>query len=311
MSDNLEIEGSTEEESTSPADVFYSDDSEPDEPTELAEEGDAEEDLEEEESEADEGESLEDSEEEEEAEVIDKPNDFVKYDFDEDSGLYEFKSMGKKVKVNTDELINNYQAGLKLNVELEKLAKNKKGEFDGAKAEELKTLQSEAQRVQGMAAQLESLIKETDEQIDWEELRDTDPSEYLKQKELKKSREDALKQASSDRDADLQARRAKARESEAAKLTESIPEWADEKLMMEEAKGMHEHALAKGFSQEEMNLISDHRFWLMIKDSYELDKINTKEVKEVRKLPKSVKTKRAASTKRKEEPKSDADIFYS
>ena len=306
--DNLS-EGSTEEVSVSDADAFYSE-AEPVKPTVLAEEGETEAELEEEVSEVEEDQPQADTEDEEEVQVFDKPNDFAKYEYDDESGLYEFKSMGKKVKVNTETLINSFQADQKLNVELENLAKAKKGEFEGAKATELETLRNEASKFQELSTKLESLITDTDEKIDWDELRDIDPSEYLKQKELQQSRKDALASSNQERQAKAQERQQDVITAEAQKLREAIPEWADKKIAVEEFKGLQDYTLSKGFVQEEVNLLSDHRFWLMMKDSYELHKIKSKTIEEVKTLPTSVKSKRTPTTK-KQESRSDADIFYS
>ena len=307
MSDNLET--GSEEVSVSEADVFYSD-AEPLEPTALAEE-EAETEPEGDTGEAEavaESESHEDPEDNEEAEVFDKPNDFVKYEYDDESGLYEFKSMGKKVKVNTESLINNFQGGQKLNVELENLAKAKKGEFDGAKASELETLRQEATKYQELSQKLEGLITETDEKIDWDHLREYDTSEYLKQKELQQNRKDALAQSGQEQAQKTQERQTQVFNAEVAKLKQAVPEWEDTKLMAEESAEIRDHSFTKGFTQEEINHLYDHRFWLLMKDSKELAQIKAKKITEVKKLPTPVKSKRAPTTNKVE--KSAADVFY-
>lgn len=305
MVDNLES-GSTEE-SVSAADAFYND-AEPVEPPALAsEEGETEAEVEEEASEAEDGQLQADSDSDEEVQVFDKTSDFAKYDYDDESGLYEFKSMGKKVKVNTETLINSFQADQKLNVELEKLAKAKKGEFDGAKASELQSLQAESVKFQELSQKLESLITDTDEKIDWDELRELDPSEYLKQKEIQQSRKEALSDSNRERTEKAQERSTEVRNAEADALKAAVPEWEDEKVMSGEAAEMREHIFAKGFTQEEVNHLYDHRFWLLVKDSNELAKIKSHKVEEVKKPPTSVKSKRSPPAKK---VKSAADTFY-
>jgi hypothetical protein len=310
MSDNLETE-SVEEVTVSDADVFYND-AEPVQPTALAEEEvETETEAEEEVSEVEDDQPQAESEDDEEVEVFDQPNDFAKYEYDEESGLYEFKSMGKKVKVNTETLINNFQGKQKLNVELENLAKAKKGEFDGAKAVELETLRSEATKLQELSQKLESLITDTDEKIDWEDLRQYDMPEYTKQRELQQERKDALEKSNQERGAKIQERRTQVVSEEGAKLAELIPEWKDPKVFESESKAVHAFALTR-FSQEEINHLHDHRFWLMMKESSELATLKAKQksIKEVKKLPTVVNSKRGTTTKKKVE-RSDADIFYS
>lgn len=305
--DNLET-GSTEEV-ISDADAFYSE-AEPVKPTVLAEEEEeTETESEEEVSEVETDQSQADEDDDEEVQVFDKPNDFAKYDYDEESGLYEFKSMGKKVRVNTETLINSFQADQKLNVELENLAKAKKGEFDGVKASELESLRNESIKLQELSGKLESLITETDEKIDWDELREVDPSEYLKQKELQQSRKDALASSNQEMQAKAQERQRNVQLSEAQKLKGLIPEWSDHEVMLKDHGEMRDHLSEMGFSQSEVDVLNDHRFWMMVKNSKELSQIKSKQVKEVKKLPTSTKSKRSPTTK-KAEVKSDADIFY-
>ena len=305
--DNLEL-GSTEE-SVSDADVFYND-AEPVQPTALAEEeAETEAVSDDESSEVGDDQPQDESDDDEEVEVFDKPNEFVKYELDEESGLYEFKSMGKKVKVNVETLINNFQGNQKLNVELENLAKAKKGEFDSAKASQLEALKSESSKLNELSQKLESLIKDTDETTDWEDLRQYDMPEYTRQRELQQERKEALAKSNQERSVKIQERQKQVTVEETAKLRELIPEWKDEKVMMQDAQEMHAHALTK-FDQSELDVLHDHRFWLLLKDSKELASIKSKQIKEVKTLPTSTKSKRAITTKKPDE-RSAADIFYS
>ena len=305
--DNLEL-GSTEE-SVSEADVFYND-AEPVQPTALAEEeAETEAISDDESSEVGDDQPQDESDDDEEVEVFDKPNEFVKYELDEESGLYEFKSMGKKVKVNVETLINNFQGNQKLNVELENLAKAKKGEFDSAKASQLEALKSESSKLNELSQKLESLIKDTDETTDWEDLRQYDMPEYTRQRELQQERKEALAKSNQERSVKIQERQKQVTVEETAKLRELIPEWKDEKVMMQDAQEMHAHALTK-FDQSELDVLHDHRFWLLLKDSKELASIKSKQIKEVKTLPTSTKSKRAITTKKPDE-RSAADIFYS
>ena len=305
--DNLEL-GSTEE-SVSEADVFYND-AEPVQPTALAEEeAETEAISDDESSEVGDDQPQDESDDDEEVEVFDKPNEFVKYELDEESGLYEFKSMGKKVRVNVDTLINNFQGNQKLNVELENLAKAKKGEFDSAKASQLEALKSESSKLNELSQKLESLIKDTDETTDWEDLRQYDMPEYTRQRELQQERKEALAKSNQERSVKIQERQKQVTVEETAKLRELIPEWKDEKVMIQDAQEMHAHALTK-FDQSELDVLHDHRFWLLLKDSKELASIKSKQIKEVKTLPTSTKSKRAITTKKPDE-RSAADIFYS
>ena len=133
--------------------------------------------------------------------------------------------------------------------------------------------------------------------------------EYTKQRELQQERKEALVKAKQEQSAKIQESRQNAISEESVKLRESIPEWKDEKVMLDQAKSIHEYALTR-FNQAELDHLNDHRFWLMMKDASELAKIKTKQIKEVRKIPTTVNSKRSPTTKKQVE-KSAADIFYS
>ena len=73
--------------------------------------------------------------------------------------------------------------------------------------------------------QLAELLEASQSAVDWDELRDTDPSEYLRQKELIEQRQKALNQANEG----VQKASQLTRKKEASLLFEKVPTWNDPK----------------------------------------------------------------------------------
>ena len=315
MSDNLET-GSDEVQEVDAVSVMYAD-SEHQEPTDEASEHVEEAELEEAETEeeADAEEASDQSEEveeedSEEVEIHDKPNDFAKYEYDDESKLFAFKSMGKKVKVNTETLINNFQLAQKSAKDLEAIADERKGIFNDAKTKELAALKVEADKFQELTAKLEEVIGEQDN-IDWKDLEENDPTEFLIQDNLRKRRQDAKDKAGLELATQQEERRQGIVNTEAQRLLEvKGDEWKKPEDKEAAINAMWSCAETHGITQDEMSQITDHRFMLILDKAAKFDALQKKSVtnKEVKKSPpKSVKSSKAPKA---EEQKAVEDIFY-
>lgn len=227
----------------------------------------------------------------EEVLVFDEPNDFVKYEHDEESGLYEFKADGKKVKANIEKLISNYGQVQNYTKDKMKLADERKGVFDEHKAKELETVRAEATKYQELSSKLESLMQDQEKEINWEELREYDTPEFLKQKELKSNREKALADAKAEFQERQQESRKQVVESEVSKLREAMPEWADEKVLAHDMTMINDAFDKMGFSKQEVTNIVDHRAYKVMLMAAKYMKASEKAAaaKEVKKVPRTVK----------------------
>lgn len=302
MLDNQETEPSEEVDAVA---VMY--DSEPLEPTEIVEEAEeTETEVEEAEEEAD-STTLEADDTEEEAEVFDKPNDFAKFEYDEESELYSFRSDGKKVQVSLPNLIGNFQFNQNLARKSEQLASERKGVFDEAKSKEIASLQEQAKKFDELSKELESVLAEKEEAVDWDELRDIDPSEYLRQKEIhekrlkvKKDSEDVLK-------AEKETRRESTLNSEAFKLKERM-NWVDDEAANQDIELARKYVEDLGVSQEEVSELLDHRFWAGMIDAAKYQDLlkKSEKQKEVKKPPKSIKSRKVGAS----EERTPEQIFY-
>ncbi len=163
--------------------------------------------------------------------------------------------------------------------------------------------------------ELESLISDADGSVDWEDLKQCDPDEFIKQTELKDKREAALSKAKA---AKVKADEGKSLEfdqSEMKKLSSSHPEWFDDSgkktdVYQSQIEQANDYFVKNEWTAEDQKSIRSAKLWNAVFDAAGKDaaKAKTKaKVKEIKKLPLTTKRKsKPASNK----PKSDEALFY-
>lgn len=296
---------SNENAELSAADIFYADSEPSVAPTEEAEEGEITESQDEPEEAADEGRADEGEDGEEEIEVYDEKKEFVKYSQTEE-GLYEFKSNGKTVQVDIENLIDNFTGSQKQAAEIQKLAEAKKGVFEKAQQDQIEAYKSEVAKVQEKALQLEALLKDD---ID-ESLKDVDPDEYIKQIELRDKRKEALNGIIEEAQKNQQAQQLEARKVENEKLLNAMGWETDEALKEDFGRWQRYLKDVRGFSDEKIQAIGESDAWLIINDAARYHESLNAEVKEVKNKPRVVKVTRKAPPKKEVKPKTTAEVFY-
>ena len=309
MLDNPEVEpNDTQADEVNPADIFYGEPEPSVAPTEEPEKAEIEEETETPDEAAEDGQADEGEEESDEIEVYDEKNDFVKYSQTED-GLYEFKSNKKTVQVNIETLISNFQGLQKQNEEIQKIAEAKKGVFEQAKQEELNALKAETEKLQEQYLKLDTLIKEEND-AELEELKNLDPDEYIKRKELKEKREEALNGIREKAQKQQQEQMVEFRKVENQKLVDAMG-WSDDDQVKSDISRWQSYLKdVRGYSDEKIALIAEADAWLIIDDAAKFHESKTADITEVKHKPRVVKTKRKSEPKKKEAPKSTAEIFY-
>jgi hypothetical protein len=230
------------------------------------------------------------------------------YSFDEENNLYKFKADGEEVSVGIDDLVSKFSLGknaARKNHEYKQLNEQR----DVEHKQRLEEVTTAKQKVEDLAKELETLVSEQQESINWDELRDTDTSEYLRQKELLDKRQSALKKANSERSELEQKNRTDRVTLEAQRLLESVGEWSDPKVRDEEIKEINSYLTEKGLSPEDISQMVDHRYWLVSRDAakYKALLAKSESVKEeLKDTPASIKSQKAD----KNPPKSIEDVFY-
>lgn len=178
-----------------------------------------------------------------------------------------------------------------------------------AAADERKAATAEAQRaivertqyasnLQRMQAQLEGALQEQSKAVNWEQLLQTDPVEYLKQQHLAQSRQAALQQNYAEQqrvNAQIQAERETAHgrhlQQQQEALLAKLPEWKDEAKAKADKTAIREYLSSQGFEADEVSQVADARSVLLARKAMLYDQMVSKAqaaAKKVSTLPNKV-----------------------
>lgn len=285
MLDNLTGSGLSESEVVAKMQAARSGEDQPSEPIESTDETD--------------GEGEPEPIAEQEQEVADDAGEYESEEVEEDSDpseLYTVKVDGEEREVSLDDLLNNYSKGEDYTKKTMKIADERKA-FEAESAQFVQQVEAEKQRFAQMTQQLQQVIGEQEkDQEYWAELRDTDPSEYLRQRDAlddkKKALEEAQKQQAEEYQKAMQQRRA----NEVKSLLDSVgSDWDSDKDRDADLVKMAAYTESMGMSKQEADQVLDHRFWLMVRDAMryrELKNVGDVAKKQIKQAPKTVKSKR-------------------
>ena len=184
-----------------------------------------------------------------------------------DDALYTVKIDGKDVQLTQAQIADAYKNGLK-----EKDYRQKTMALsDERKQAQAAAQQAEAQRnhyamqVQQGAQQLATLVQLQD-QTNWDQLLESDPVEFLKQRNLYNKRQTALNQHHQEL-ANLQAQQAAMSQRQRAdfvtnqrdNMLAKIPAWKDQAKAKAEMSQVAEYLKTEGYDEREINEVIDHR----------------------------------------------------
>ncbi|MFW0776241.1 MAG: hypothetical protein ACN2B6_00785 [Rickettsiales bacterium] len=242
--------------------------------------------------------------EEETVEAGDFDQEEVETSEEEAVETYRIKASGEELDVTFDQLVENFEKGQDYYKKTSKLADERKA-WEAEKAQLAQSVEAEKQNYVSMVQQLNELVKTQEQDINWDELRETDPSEYLRQKELIESRKQAVSDAQAKMQAEVSQKRQEMLNSESQKLLTVMGEqWKDPEVRQKDIESMYEYAYANGVTKEEASNILDHRFWAILHKAMKYEKLQeTSEVvkKQVKSAPKTVKSKKPVQRVRQEE----------
>ena len=200
------------------------------------------------------------------------------YDDESDpDDYYTVKVGGEELQVTLDEALKGYQRDADYRKKTMTLS------------EERKALEAEKAKLSELVTGVDSFIKRETEDVDWEALRDEDPTEFIRRKEeldkAKSLRDRAIKKQQEDYQ--------KLVNENSSKLLQEMggDEWTQEQRNTD-MQLVSEYLKENGFKDEEMSQIIDYRMWKVLINAAKADKYKKTErkVKEsVRKAPKSVK----------------------
>ena len=280
----------------------------PPEDNEESEETQASEEVSEDEPEPSDVESEEESEEEaEEEDSEESPEEDEPEEESETETVYTVRVDGKDVEVTEDELLKGYSRQADYTKKTQELAEYRK-EMDNALAyyqnEIQQTQQARAQYVDAVESAIQNNYAHLQQfqNVDWERLKLEDREEYLtKRDDYRQAQEqiDSLKQehqaAAEKQQAEMQEQHKRVWAEEHQKMAQIIPDWNDNEKRMAISKAVGEYALARGYTQEELNQLVDHRSIIMLMKAKAYEDIQQKHTavrsKKVRNKPKVVRSK--------------------
>ena len=280
----------------------------PPEDNEESEETQASEEVSEDEPEPSEEESEEKSEEEaEEEDSEESPEEEEPEEESETETVYTVRVDGKDVEVTEDELLKGYSRQADYTKKTQELAEHRK-EMDNAFAyyqnEVQQTQQARAQYVDAVESAIQNNYAHLQQfaNVDWERLKLEDREEYLtKRDDYRQAQEqiDGLKQehqvAAEKQQAEMQEQHKRVWAEEHEKMSQVIPDWKDDEKRMAISKAVGEYALSRGYTQEELNQLVDHRSIIMLMKAKAYEDIQQKQTavrsKKVKNKPKVIRSK--------------------
>jgi hypothetical protein len=250
-------------------------------------------------------ETAEESEEESEEEELDEDES------EEEPEFYSVKVDGEELEVSLDELVKGYSrqsdytrktqelAGQR--DEMTKLQQQWNNEISQAQAERQQYIDALGQFVQNSMGGLEQF-----QNVDWENLRQTDPIAFVTKKEELREAQDRVRQAQEEQarvNKQQQEETAKLRQlaiqEEHAKLVAAVPEWNNTEKRGKMASELSSYAIEQGFTKEELQQLIDHRSLLVLMKAQKYDALQKSDVKakKIKNKPKVVRSGKGSTKK--------------
>ena len=186
---------------------------------------------------------------------------------------------GKEIEVPKDELIRGYQREADYTRKTQKLAEERK-----LVESEFLQVREERQTYAQILGQLQQKLQEFEPpEPDWNRLEVEDPTEYARQwtSHQRRQQQKYAIQAEELRIAQLQNADAQKHihatlAAETARLKEKIPEWNSPEKAKAEGKALLEYGQVLGFSEQELNTITDSRALLALHKAWKYDQMMSK-----------------------------------
>ena len=206
---------------------------------------------------------------------------------------------GKEIEVPKDELIRGYQREADYTRKTQKLAEERKfveSEFQQVRAER----ETYAQ----VLGQLQQKLQEFEPpEPDWNRLEVEDPTEYARQWTSHQRRQQQKFAVQAEqmrlnqlREVEMQKQINNVLAQETAILKEKIPEWTSPEKAKAEGKALLEYGQQLGFSEQELNTITDSRALLALHKAWKYDQMMSKRPEFQAKIKKAPKMATPGST---------------
>jgi hypothetical protein len=215
----------------------------------------------------------------------------------EEQPRYKVKASGEEIEVTLDDLIKGYQREADYTKKTQTLAEQRKQvESERQVIEQAKT---ERDQYQARLALIENALKSREPQENLEALKETDPIGYAVKVAEQTQRERQLQAIQLERARIAQQQQAEQTQNlnshlatEAQKLAEAIPEYADEQKSVQVKKDIRDYAKKIGWSDEELASVYDSRAVLTLYRAMQYEKLMGNKAtvtKKVNEAPKMLK----------------------
>ena len=210
--------------------------------------------------------------------------------------MVKLKVNGEEQAVDLKEAIAGTQYS-KANEEKARTIAEERKTFESERAQVAEAFKQQLQQVQGLGEMLQKKLQADFQSIDWDRLRVTDPAEWSAKQYEFQQRNQELQQAGQRLGEQMRAQQEQVAQQEAqeraeilkverAAMIESIPEWSSEDKMKGDLQEIVEYAKGAGFSDEELQDVVFNRHVQVLRKAMMFDKGQTVAEKKVKKAPK-------------------------
>ena len=261
----------------------------------------------------------EESEEEEEPEGEEESEET---EGEEEEELYAVTVNGEEVAVSLDELLSGYSRQSDYTRKTQEVANNRK-EMETLQYQynsEIAQIQQERQQymealtniIAGQGSEIEKFSN-----INWDELREQDPIEYVTTREQYREAQERIQslqyqhsQAAQSQQAQMKNARHEMLKVERSKLVDALPEWDNPGTQKELANTLQSYAKTQGFTQEELTELIDHRSILVLLKAQKYDQLQKSDVKskKLKNKPKVIRAGSGTSSKKSDKSKRTAQM---
>jgi len=259
-------------------------------------------------------ESSEEVSEEEEESVEEEEESEEELDEDEveeEPEVYAVKVDGEELEVSLDELVQGYSRQSDYTRKTQELAsqRDEMAQLQQQWASEISQAQTERQQyieALGHFVQNSAGVLEQFQNVNWENLRETDPIAFVTKKEEYRDAQDRVRQAQEEQhragqqqQQEVAKMRQLAIQEEHTKLVNAVPEWNDTGKRSKMASELSTYALDQGFSKEELKQLIDHRSLIVLMKAQKYDALQKSDVKakKIKNKPKVVRSGKGINKK--------------
>jgi len=261
-------------------------------------------------------------EEESEEEAEEAEEESEETEGEEEEELYAVTVNGEEVAVSLDELLSGYSRQSDYTRKTQEVANDRK-QMEALQQQynsEVYQIQQERQQymealtniIAGQGSEIEKFSN-----INWDELREQDPIEYVTTREQYREAQERIQslqyqqsQAAQSQQAQMKNARHEMLKVERSKLVDALPEWDEPGTQKELANTLQSYAKTQGFTQEELTELIDHRSILVLLKAQKYDQLQKSDVKskKLKNKPKVIRAGSGTSTKGSDKSKRTAQM---